>query len=114
MQSNTSRNTAGAVERYTVTYGFNGHLRRKADKAISLIGETVMGMQAEGIDIDFLGATGELNTSGQVIELTARYTAPNEGTVGRLNWRAGLPASGSPQRTDTAEFTADGTAIAAT
>lgn len=102
MQPKTRRNTTGAEGIYNVTYTFNGHLRPKSDKAISLIRETVTEMKDEGTDIDFLGATGEINVAGQVIELTARFAAPSEGSVGRLNWRAGLPASGSPRRADSA------------
>jgi hypothetical protein len=57
-------------------------------------------MRREGVDIAFLGATQEINGAGQLIEVTARYDAPDKGTVGRLNCRACLPACGSPQRTD--------------
>lgn len=102
MQSKPRRNPTGAIARYTATYTFNGDRRQQPDEAISLIRETVRGLQGEGIDIEFHGATAEINVAGQVIELTARYTAPSKGTVGRLSTQAGLPASGSPQRTETA------------
>lgn len=82
---------------YTAAYVFNGYLRGEYSEAISLITETVTQMQREGIDIEFLGATQEINAAGQLIEVTARYAAPSKRTVGRLNCRACLPASGSPQ-----------------
>lgn len=83
---------------YTNRYTFNGYLRGEYSKAISLIDDTVAEMQREGTDIEFRGATQEINAEGQLIEVTARYAAPSKGTVGRLNCRACLPASGSPQR----------------
>lgn len=113
MQSKPGNDTTGARERYTATYTFNGHRRQPPDEAISCIRETVTGMQDEGIDIKFLGATGEIDTAGQMVEVTARYRAPSEGTIGWLNWRAGLPASGSPQRTDTPVKTTDQNAFGA-
>lgn len=88
---------------YTSTYAFNDYLRGEYSEPISLIEETVVQMQREGIDIEFLGATQRINGTGQLIECTARYAASSKGTVGQLNWRACLPASGPPQRDDTAE-----------
>lgn len=102
MHANPDRHTPGASERYEATYTFSGHRRQPPNEAISRIRETVMGMQDEGIEIEFLGATGEIDLAGKVIEVTARYSAPSEGIIGWLNWRSGLPASGSPRRTDTA------------
>ncbi|MEF8789683.1 MAG: hypothetical protein V5A61_06115 [Haloarculaceae archaeon] len=83
--------------RYNVTYAFNGYLRGAYAEPVRLITETVAEMRREGVDIEFLGATQEINPSGQLIEATARYSAPSKGTVGRLNCRACLPASGPPQ-----------------
>jgi len=84
--------------KYTATYAFNGYLRGEYAEPVSLISETVDRMREEGVDIAFLGATQKINGAGQLIELTARYDAPSQGTVGRLNCRACLPACGSPQR----------------
>lgn len=83
---------------YTVTYAFNGYLRGEYSEAISRISETVAQLQREGVDIEFCGATQEINGAGQLIAVTARYEAPSKGAVGRLNCRACLPATGSPQR----------------
>lgn len=104
MQSKPRGNTTDVVESYTATYAFNDNRRQTVDGIISSIRKTVMGMQDDGIDIELLGATGEFDVAGHVLELTARYTAPSKGTVGRLNTRAGLPASGSPQRTTRNKF----------
>lgn len=112
MLSNPDRTSTVAREHYTATYTFNGRRRQPPDEAISHIRETVSGMQDEGIDIEFLGATGEIDTAGKIVEVTARYRAPSEGNIGWLNWRAGLPACGSPQRTDTAANSIDQKAIA--
>lgn len=101
MSSNPEPHPTGARERYTATYTFNGHRRQPLGEPIAYLRETVTGMQAEGIDIEFLGATGEIDSTGQLVEVTAGYLAPGEGTIGWLNWRAGVPASGSPQRIDT-------------
>lgn len=86
--------------RYETTYAFNGYLRGEHWKAISLISETLEELQREGIDIEFLGATQEINAAGQLTEVTARYAAPSEGAIGQLNCRACLPACGPPQRAD--------------
>lgn len=100
MQSKTRGTNTDVVESYTATYAFNDHRRQTADEVVSCIRNTVVGMQDDGIDIELLGATGEIDVAGQVIELTARYTAPSKGAVGWLNTRAALPASGSPERND--------------
>lgn len=113
MKSNPDQQTNEARELYKATYTFNGNRRQPPDEAISRIRETVMDMQDGGIDIKFLGATGEIDSAGKAIEVTARYSASSEGTIGWLNWRAELPASGSPERTDTAENTIDQKAITA-
>lgn len=87
-----------ATRQYSVTYTFNENLRQEHGDAVSLITETITEMQRDGIDIEFLGATQELNAVGRTIEVTARYTAPSKGTIGRLNCRARLPASAQPRR----------------
>lgn len=113
MQTDPNQQTTGTGALYRATYTFNGPRRRPLDEAISRIRGTVTGMQDEGIDIGFLGATGKIDTAGKIVEVTARYRAPSEGAIGWLNWRAGFPASGSPQRTDITENTIDQKAIAA-
>ncbi|MEF8843410.1 MAG: hypothetical protein V5A62_17590 [Haloarculaceae archaeon] len=40
------------------------------------------------------GATLDLDAAGRVVTVTARFEAPNEGAVARLNCRAMLPVSG--------------------
>jgi hypothetical protein len=82
---------------YTVTYVFNGYLRGVYSESISRISETVAQLQREGVDIEFCGATQEINGAGQLISVTARYEAPSKGAIGRLNCRACLPATGPPQ-----------------
>lgn len=82
---------------YTVTYAFNGYLRGEYSEAISRISETVAQLQREGVDIEFCGGTLNINSAGQLITATARFEAPSKGAVGRLNCRACLPASGSPE-----------------
>lgn len=113
MQTDPNQQTTVTGALYRATYTFNGPRRQPPDEAISHIRETVTGMQDEGIDIEFLGATGEIDTAGKIVEVTARYRAPSEGVIGWLNWRAGLPACGSPQRTDTAVNTIDQRTIVA-
>lgn len=90
-----------ARSRYTATYAFNGYLRGEYSEAISRITETVAQMQRENIEIEFHGATQEINGAGQLIAVTARYEAPSKGAIGRLNCRACLPASGPPQPGET-------------
>ena len=83
-------------KRYTVTYTLSGHAWTECSDPIATITTTVAEMQTEGIEIDFAGATQEINADGNPIAVTARYTAPNKGTIGRCNWRSRLPASGPP------------------
>ena len=83
---------------YTVTYAYNGYLRGEYSDAISRISETVAQLQREEVDIEFCGATQQINGSGQLVTVTARYEAPNKGAIGRLNCRGCLPASGPPQK----------------
>lgn len=82
---------------YTVTYAFNGYLRGEYSEAISRISETVAQLQREGVDVEFCGATLNINGTGQLITVSARYEAPSKGAIGRLNCRGCLPASGPPQ-----------------
>jgi len=86
--------------RYAVTYAFNGYLRGAHGNATSQICDTASTMQCEGIDVEFLGATLEVDADGQLIEVTARYLAPTRGTIAQLNCRACLPACGPPRATD--------------
>lgn len=83
---------------YSVSYVFSETLCGEYGDPVSLITETIAEMQCDGIDIEFLGATQELNAAGRITEVTARYTAPSKGTIGRLNCRARLPASAQPRR----------------
>lgn len=85
------------TSRYTATYAYNGYLRGAYAESISRIRETAAEMRREGTDIEFLGATQRIDGDGQLIEVTARYEAPSKGAVGRLNYRACLPTSGSPR-----------------
>ena len=91
------------MTRYTVTYSFEGYPHAQHRNPVTLIAEAVAEMQQSGTDIAFLGATREFDPSGAVIQTTARYSASNKGTIGRLNCRARLPACGSPQRRRIAE-----------
>lgn len=91
------------MTRYTVTYSFDGYPHPGHREPVTLISEAVAEMQQNGTDIVFLGATREFDPSGAVIQTTARYSASNKGTIGRLNCRASLPACGSPQRRRVAE-----------
>lgn len=102
------------LNHYTVTYAFDGYLRGESSEAVPLITGTVTEMQRDGIAIEFLGATQEIDAAGQLVEVTARYAAPSKGTIGRLNCRARLPASGPPRResTDATESTDRGIAVA--
>lgn len=83
---------------YTATYAFNEYLQGQYREAVPLIIETVDELQREGLDIEFLGATQEIDGAGQLIRVTARYSAPSKGAIGRLNCEACLPASGPPLR----------------
>lgn len=91
----------GELNRYTVTYAFSGYLRQEYTEAISRIRTTIEELHREEAEIAFSGATLDINEASQLITITARYEAPNKGTIGRLNCRAGLPACGQPQREDT-------------
>lgn len=84
-------------DRYAVTYAFNGYLRGEYADPVSRIRDIIAELQREEVEIEFLGATLELNGSGQLIRAIVRYEAPTKGTVGRLNCRACLPACGEPQ-----------------
>ena len=97
-QSLSTEYGSTAGRRYSVTYAFDSAHGESDEEPISLISETVAEMRDENVDIEFLGATQEVGPSGRTTELTARYSAPTEGTIGRLNCRASLPASGRPQR----------------
>lgn len=89
------------LNRYTVTYAFDGYPRIEYAEAISRIRETIAELDREEVAITFLGATLEINAAAQLTAITVRYEARNKGTIGRLNCRAGLPACGQPQRNDT-------------
>lgn len=103
-----------SVKQYEVTYSFDRYLPRQYPGPITLITETIIGMTRDGIAIAFLGATQEIDPSGQLVETTARYSAPSKGAIGRLNCRAQLPASASPQRTDTVEMESESQRVAIT
>lgn len=92
-----------SVTRYEVTYSFDGYLAVQCPDPVPLITESVADMQRNGIPLAFLGATQEIDPSGHPIETTVRFSAPSKGTIGRLNCRARLPASGSPQRQELGE-----------
>lgn len=96
------------LNRYTVTYAFNGYPRVEYAEAISHICETIAELHREGGRIAFLGATLEINGTGQRSTITTRYEAPNKGTIGWLNCRAQLPACGQPQREDANTTESDG------
>jgi hypothetical protein len=99
---------------YMVTYAFDGYIREECGEATSLIIETIAEMRRDGIDIELLGATQEINSVGQLIEVTASYAAPNKGTIGQLNCRACLPASGPPQPISNGETEPEGQPVAIT
>jgi hypothetical protein len=86
-----------ANNKYYVVYAFDGYLWQECYEAISLVIETAAKMRRDGIDIEFLGATQRVDSTGQPIEITIRYAAPSMGAIGQLNCRACLPASGPPQ-----------------
>lgn len=99
--------------RYSVTYTFNGYLNGNYAQAVERVRDAVARLEREGTDIDFLGATQEINAAGQLIAMTARYAAPTKGAVGRLNCRACLPASGGPRREGTGDVEVTGDAESA-
>jgi hypothetical protein len=94
----TTTDDTAALNRYLVSYGFDEHRWDGHHDAIESVLRAVAGLQRKGVEIRFLGATQQLNATGRVVDITARYAAPNKGTVGRLNFRARLPANGAPQR----------------
>lgn len=100
----TTRNIP-SLRRYAVTYAFTDYMRGESRDVPLLITETIAAMRHDGIDIEFLGATQEIDAEGRLTEVTARYAAPSKGTIGRLNCRACLPASGPPrsERSDTSD-----------
>jgi hypothetical protein len=79
---------------YEVTYAFNGYPRGDYGGIIDRTRRALSSLRAAGVDIRFRGATVELNKAGQVLAVSARFAAPDEGAVGRLNCRAVLPVSG--------------------
>ena len=85
------------TNRYDVTYAFDERAREKHVDPIDIITATVSRMQHDNIEIDFGGAIQEVNASGELVEVTARYIAPTKGTIGRCNCRTRLPASGPPK-----------------
>lgn len=87
-----------SMKHYTVAYEFN-NFHHEEDNPIPMITETVAKMEQNGIDIEFLGANLEIDDHGQIVAVTVRYTAQSKGTIGRLNCRTDLPASGPPQLT---------------
>ena len=94
-----SRSTGGerpeATSRtYEVTYTFEGHHRGDYGGFVDRVGRALSSLRAAGVDIRFRGATVELNRAGQVLTVSARFAAPDESAVGRLNCRAVLPVSG--------------------
>lgn len=88
------------LDRYAVTYAFNGYLRGDYAEAVSRIRNTIEELHREQREIEFCGATLEINRAGQLITATAWYEAPNKGTIGRVNCRARLPACGQPERAE--------------
>lgn len=99
---------------YIVTYAFDGYMREECEEATSLVVETIAEMRRDGINIEFLGATQQINSAGQLIEVTARYAAPSKGTIGQLHCRACLPASGPPQPISNGETEPEGQPVAIT
>lgn len=85
-----------SMKHYTVAYAFNS-FPHEEDDPIPMITETVAKMGQKGIDIEFLGATLEIDGQGQVVAVSVRYSAQSKGTIERLNCRADLLASGPPQ-----------------
>ena len=81
---------------YKVTYAFGKSARTEYRHPVATIIGAVRRMQNEDIEIEFVGGTQEVNANGYPIEVTARFTAPTKGTIGRWNCRTGLPASGPP------------------
>lgn len=101
------------MRRYSVTYGYNGYLRGKYHKCIDAVTDAIEELQAEDVDVEFLGATQEINGAGQLVEVTVRFAAPTKGTLGRLNCRGCLPACGPPRRLSETEQELSGRRVAA-
>lgn len=87
-------------ERYTVTYTVDGDRPDERSATVGRIRAVVATLQREAFPIAFLGATQVLDGTGRPVTVTARYEASTKGIVGLLNWRARLPACGSPRRID--------------
>lgn len=66
--------------------------KRTVDDILTAVEE----LNEEGVSIEFLGARQTIDGDGNVVEITASYTAPTKGTIGRLNVRGELPACGTP------------------
>ena len=93
--SRANHGDGGTVARtYEVTYAFNGYPRGDYEGIVDRALGVLSSLRADGVDIEFRGATAELNRAGQVLTVRARFAAPDEGAVGRLNCRAVLPVSG--------------------
>lgn len=92
-RSNHGDDGAGA-RTYEVTYAFNGYPRGDYEGILDRAEGALSSLRADGVDIAFDGATAELNAAGQVLAVQARFVAPDEGAVSRLNCRAVLPTSG--------------------
>jgi hypothetical protein len=86
------------TNRYTVTYVFADSWRGAHTDVVSVITDTVVALRREGVDVELLGSTRNVGGQNEPTEVVARYAAPTKGAIGRLNWRANLPASGPPQR----------------
>lgn len=79
---------------YEVTYAFRGHLRGRHETAVDRARAELSSLRGEGVAVAFRGATLDLDAAGRVVTATARFEAPDEGAVARLNYRAMLPVSG--------------------
>jgi hypothetical protein len=86
--------TGAGSRTYEVTYAFNGYPRGDYGGIVDRTRRALSSLRAAGVDIRFRGATVELNRAGQVLTVSARFAAPDESAVGRLNCRAVLPVSG--------------------
>ena len=79
---------------YEVTYTFDGYYSVTPTNVLERSFETLAALQANEVEIEYLGGTVTLGANGTVSEGTARYAAPTEGHVGRLAVHARLPISG--------------------
>ena len=82
-------------KKYIATYSLDSITTSNGHVVDSII-DTVETLKEEGVPIDFLGAKQTLDADGSVVEITAQFTAPTKGTVGRLNVRGQLPACSTP------------------